>query len=340
VYLAQAILFTLPMKLNFIILLGFLFIQCKNKNSDQATLIPLEDSIQYFNNFLSKNPNADSIWFQQGLYFLKHEQVDTGIMSLEKALQLNMQYLPYYLSLSDAYLLGIESRKAEEILDTAMILFPDNIELWLKKARLQLVLNKHLNALASLDYIFSLDPQNEDANYLAGHVFYEQGDTARAIRCYQKTVDLNPDYINAWIQLGDIMLALKNRRSIDYYRNAIRLDSNNIETLHNYAYALQSLNKIEEAKEQYKCNIAKEPNYELSYYNLGVIYQKSDSCNQAIEYLSKAILINEKEASSYYHRANCYLKLGSKIKAAEDLKQALRLVPEYKEAKELLGKLN
>lgn len=328
------------MKYILIISLTVLFIQCKKKSNEPQDLIPLEDSLVYFQKVLNNNPNDDAIWFQQGLYFLKREKVDTGILTLEKALQLNKKNLQYYLSLSDAYLLAIESKKAEGILDSAMTLFPDNIDLWLKKARIELVLNKHMNALASLDYIFSLDPQNADANYLAGHVFYEQGDTGRAVRCYQKTVDLNPDYTSAWIQLGDIMLALNNRRSIDYYRNAIRLDSNNIETLHNYAYALQSLNKLDEAKLQYKYNILKEPNYELSYYNLGVIYQKSDSCNQSIEFLSKAIQLNDKEASSFYHRAQCFLKLGSKIKAAEDLKQALLIFPEYKEAKELMGRLN
>jgi tetratricopeptide (TPR) repeat protein len=152
-------------------------------------------------------------------------------------------------------------------------------------------------------------------------------------------VDLNPEFVEGWIQLGDIMTTMRNPLAIQYYKNAIRLDSNNIETLHNYAYSLQIFGKEQEAINQYLINIQKRPDYELSLYNLGIMYQKKDSCEKAIDYLSRAIALNSKEASSYYYRARCYTKINQADKASEDLKTALNLYPEYYEARKMLSEL-
>ncbi|MEO6190852.1 MAG: tetratricopeptide repeat protein, partial [Saprospiraceae bacterium] len=105
------------------------------------------------------------------------------------------------------------------------------------------------------------------------------------------------------------------------------------------AFALQNFNKLEEAIQQYKANISKRPDYELSYYNLGIIYQKKDSCLLALKYLDKAIELNNKEASSYYFRAKCKIKLNDKKSAREDLTMAIHIYPNYDEAKELLSKI-
>lgn len=314
-------------------------ISCERKAESNTQFIPLQDSIPYFDKLIQANPKSDSIFFRKGIYLLQQNQADSGIVLLEHAIALNPDNTKYYFSLSDAYLLGIESKKAEGILDSVLGRYPNNIEAMLKKARLQLILNKHLNAMAILDQVFGLDPQNAEANYIAGHVFYEQGDTGRAVKCYQKSVDLNPEYVEGWIQLGDVMLNLKNKRCLDYYRNAIKIDSNNIETLHNYAYSLQLFGKKEEAIQLYKENIQKEPEYELSYYNLGLLYQEMDSCLQALVFLDRAIEINGNEASSYYHRAKCYVTSGQTTRAKSDLLTALKIFPEYKDAQKLLKQL-
>lgn len=53
-----------------------------------------------------------------------------------------------------------------------------------------------------LDKLFVRDPQNSKAYLLAGQIFYEMGDTGRAVNAYQKAVDFNPDLREAWIRLG------------------------------------------------------------------------------------------------------------------------------------------
>ena len=126
---------------------------------------------------------------------------------------------------------------------------------------------------------------------------------------------------------------------IEYYDNALKLDSNDIETLHNKAFALQSLDRQKEAIQQYLSNVKSFPEYELSYYNLGLYYQSLDSIDQAITYLTHSIRLNPNEPTTYYQRGKCYLTLKNKIKAKIDFEQALRINPDYVEVKNELAQL-
>ena len=322
-----------------IIFIISLFISCKNQNRKIENQVNNVDSLDYYSRLIEQNPNLDSAYYRRGILLVKQNKIDSGIADLEKAVKINHSKKDYCFSLSDSYLLNLDSKKAQTVLDSFLYYVPDNIPALLKKARLLLILKQHLSALAILDLVGQKDPENSEAYYLAGHIFYEQGDTGRAVKSYQKAVDLNPDFTEGWIQLGDIMTEIKNPLALKCYDNAIRLDSNNIETLHNKAFALQNFSKLEEAIQQYKANISKRPDFELSYYNLGIIYQKMDSCLLALKCLDKAIELNDQEASSYYFRAKCKIKLADVKSARDDLNKAIHLYADYKEAKSLLIKL-
>src|SRR6185436_13726466 len=146
------------------------------------------------------------------------------------------------------------------------------------------------------------DPQNANAYYLAGHIFYEMGDTGRAMNSYQKAVDINPDLREAWIRLGDVLTELKNPKAISYYDNAIHMDTLDPETWHNKAYALNVLGKRDASLKLYKEICIRFPKYEPAFFNLGMLYKQMDSLSQAIEQFTISIQINPNEPTSYYQR--------------------------------------
>ena len=308
---------------------------CREKNKESQPLGDNNDqvSIQWISQQINQNPNSDSLFIKRANLYLESQHADSAILDAKKAIELNPKNPEYYYFLSDAYILALDSKNALSVMDTAILLFPENLETLLKKTRLQLILKQYINGLATLDKIFLMDPQNAYGYYLAGHIFYESGDTGRAINSYQKATDIDPELREAWIQLGDVMSILKNPLSIRYYDNAIRLDSNDVETLHNKAFTLQTLNRKGEAIQQYLSNIKSFPDFELSYYNLGLYYQSLDSIDKAITYLTHSINLNPSEPTTYYQRAKCFLAMNEKTKAKLDLDEAIKLNPEYVEAK-------
>jgi|JI10StandDraft_1071094.scaffolds.fasta_scaffold04196_19 tetratricopeptide (TPR) repeat protein len=332
--------FKLLIKYNSIALL-LLLSACKEKNvadPNKSNSIDL-NSILHLTQLIDQNPTSDSLYIKRAQLYLESQQIDSAISDAKKSIELNSKNPQYYYFLSDAYILALDSKNALTVMDSAILLFPDDLETLLKKTRLQLILKQYMNGLATLDKIFLLDPQNAYGYYLAGHIFYETGDTGRAINSYQKATDVDPELREAWIQLGDVMSIRRNPLSIRYYDNAIRLDSNDVETLHNKAFALQSLGRRKEAIQQYLSNVKSFPEYELSYYNLGLYYQSLDSMDQAITYLTHSIQLNPNEPTTFYQRGKCYLTLKNKIKAKIDFEEALRINPDYAEVKKELAQL-
>ncbi|MDQ3142963.1 MAG: tetratricopeptide repeat protein [Bacteroidota bacterium] len=277
------------------------------------------------NQLISAQSGEGNLYILRAQYFAEEEQLVAAITDVNKAITLDSLNKEYYYYLADLYVLNSQSKEALSIMERIVSKFPNHVDVLLKYIRLYLILQKHMNAMAVLDKVFLLDPQNAEAYYLAGHVFYETGDTGRAVNSYQKAVDFDPELKAAWNQLGDVMTELNNPLAIKYYDNAIHLDSSNVETLHNKAYALQKFGKIKESIDLHVAICKRFPTYEPAFYNLGLLYKKIDSLDRAIFYFEKSIQLAPLEAVTYYQRGLCYQKSGKLDSAKTDFETALRL---------------
>jgi tetratricopeptide (TPR) repeat protein len=322
--------------------LALLFPGCKNNVENKSSLINQTDpTIEQFNQWIENNPDNDSLYYRRASYYMKSESYDSAISDLKKALSIDSTNKPqYYHLISDAYLMNVNSKASMQWMEKALNYFPNDYETILKSARLKLILKQHMSALATLDKLFMRDPQNASGYYLAGHIFYEMGDTGRAVNSYQKAVDINPDLREAWIRLGDVLTELKNPKAISYYDNAIRMDSTDEETWHNKAFALNVLGKTHESLKLYKEICIRFPSYEPAYFNLGMLYKNMDSIPQAIEHFTISVQINPSEPTSYYQRGLCYIKSGDKAKAKMDFETAVKLDDKFDEARAALNKLS
>ena len=318
------------------------FSNCKQKTETTETIPSNSDlsSTAKINELIQKSPYADSLYYKRAIIHYDEGNIDSVYADLNRAIFLNKNKKEYYFFLADTYLENAQSKESKAVMEKAMAIFPDDIATQLKNVRLNLILKEFPLATIGLNKIFLQDPQNAEAFYLAGHTSYETGDTASAINAYQKAVDINPEFKEAWIQLGDVMSERKNKLSIRYYDNALRLDSNDVETMHNKAYAYQMLNQENEAFELYKKICTRFSDYEPAFYNIGIIYANKDSIAKAIEHFTISIGMSPMEASSYYQRGLCYEKQKKRVEAKADFSKATALEPEWKEAKEAIQRIN
>lgn len=319
----------IPGLLTFVsILLG-----CGGGGSSEAPQTPL----QQLEAAIAVKPNDDSLYHAYAVLLSEAGRHDEAGEALLRALAIDSIRNPeYHIALSQAYLMQAESRKALDAIDAALRLFPNHIPSLLEAARLRLILQQHIPAMALLDKVFLRDPMQPDAWYLAGHLFLEMGDTARAVNAYQKAVDSNPEMRNAWKQLGDVLTALQIERAISYYDNALRLDSTEPELYHNKAYALNRFGYKTEAIQLFRLLCSRFPSYEPGFYHLALLLAESDSTEAAIEHFGIAIRLNPSEAGSYLQRAKALQKIGDRPGAVADLETALRLDPGLEEARALL----
>lgn len=320
--------------------LAFILIfSCKESDKTKIDSNNTQNPLSELNTAINKNPYSDSLFYQRAKINYDLGNVDSVYSDLNKAIYFNKNKREYYFFLADTYLENAQSLEAKKVLENALNIFPEDKQVQLKYVKLLIILKQYPLATASLNDVLIKDPQNAEAFYLGGHISYEMGDTAAAINAYQKTVDLNPDFREGWILLGDVMRERKNKLSLQYYDNALKLDSNDVETLHNKAYALQQFDQKEKAFELYQSICRKFKDYEPAFYNLGLMYMEKDSVDKAIEHLTISIELNPMEASSYYQRGLCFEKIGKRVEAKSDLTRATTLEPDWKEAKQALSRI-
>ncbi len=320
-------------------LLLMLWFSCKTKEQQAQSNDMPKSEWTILAEQLRESPYEDSLYFKRAKFFFALEQFDSCIADVNKAIYLDSTVSQYYFLLSDAYLMSSQSKTALEVLDKSMKLFPDDVDTYIHSARLYLILKQHLTALTTLDQVYVRDKENAEAYYLAGHILYEMGDTARAIKNYHKATEINPDKIEAWVQLGDVYTEMGNERALACYDNAIRLLPSDVETMHNKAYAYQKFGKIKESVELHQKICNEFPNYEPAFYNLGLLYRNMDSLDLAISYFTQAIALRPSESSSYYHRGLCYAEQKKAELAKEDLKKSVLLNPKDEEAQTALKEL-
>jgi tetratricopeptide (TPR) repeat protein len=129
------------------------------------------------------------------------------------------------------------------------------------------------------------------------------------------------------MQLALLFTAKHNPLAIQYFENAYRADSSDMEPLYGEAMFWQNQQKYAEAKQVFKRCILLNKDYERAYYNTGWMLLQEDSVEKSIRHFGMAIQVKQDYADAYYNRGLCYEILGKKDSAILDYKQALVFSP-------------
>lgn len=120
-------------------------------------------------------------------------------------------------------------------------------------------------------------------------------------------------------------------QALEHLNKALEIDKDNITALSLMGGLLNSQNSEECIKYYQKSIDLNNRNY-LSYNGLGNFYLKSNRYDEAIKCYSKAIEINPKRSAKIYkNRAYLFEKQQMNLKAKEDLKNYINLLPQAKD---------
>jgi tetratricopeptide (TPR) repeat protein len=288
---------------------------------------------------IAAEPDNAEWWAARGELYYENEGYDEAIRDLEQAIAIDSSRAEYYHLLADVYLDYFRSRNALRTMEKAAERFPRRIPTLLKLSEFQLILQQHEASMRTLDRILRIDPQNAEAFFMFGLNFKESGDTARAINSFQKAAEIEPELIDAWINLGQLHAALGHAIAGRYFDSALEIQPGNVAVMHAKADYLSDQDRLEEAIEVYREIIAINPRYAEAHYNAGLLYMELDSVAAARRQFDLALKISPLHIRAYYFRGLAAEMLGRGSEALADYQQALRLAPDYELAREGLERL-
>lgn len=286
-----------------------------------------------------ETPNDPGLYAERAKLYYESEGYDEAITDLQKALSLDSTNVTYQHLLADVYLDYYKSNLALKTMQQAAEMHPERIPTLLKLCEFQLILRQYAESMKTIARVLELDSESGDAYFMFGMNYKELGDTNRAINSFQTAVELNPDLIDGWINLGKLHTSINSPIAGRFFETALRIDPNNVLALHAQADYYTEQNRLMDAIEVYKKINIIDQQYEQGYFNSALIYMDLDSIAKAQQLFDLTIKVDPLHVRAYYYRGISSEMLGETQKAKADYQQVLKLSPDYNQAKEALARL-
>ena len=181
--------------------------------------------------------------------------------------------------------------------------------------------------------VFSLNfytSYSQDANdyYDRGNAKQELKEYKAAITDYDKAIELNPNFTEAYSKRGNVKFFLQEyQEAILDYDKAIELNPNYYKAYSNRAVSKQELKDYKGAIADFDKAIELNPKYALFYSNRGDLKYTLSQYKEAIVDFDKAIELDPNFTRAYYHRGYTKQELKEYKEAIVDFDKAIELNP-------------
>jgi serine/threonine-protein kinase len=224
-----------------------------------------------------------------------HQWVDSAVSACTRAVKLNDQLAPIYVTLGMVY------RGT----------------------------GKYADAIQAFQRVLAIDSLNADAYRELGDAYGGEGDTALAVAAYKKAIDLRPSDWSGYNYLGRFYYrSERNEDAIEAWKKVIELTPHNRTGYTNLGAAYYRLKRWREAIEQFERSIQIDTNNYAAYSNLGTAYYYDGLFDRAARAYEKALQINPKDYRVWGHLAAAYHAMGSNRLAQESYEKAASMAEE------------
>ena len=218
-------------------------------------------------------------------------QFSDAVVALRTAVRLAPDDWRCYHDLADALLADGQFQTAREVA-LAGLKISRNSDLLLSLGTALGALKNLDEALAVLGEAASLNTHSADVHYRLGLVHLETENVEQAVRCFEMTVDRQPNHLQARFQLGMI-----------YYRTG----------------------RLSSAARQFERCLETHPPFPELLNNLGAVCSALERWDQAITIYRRALDLDPDNAAAHYNLALAYYELEKLPEARQHLDEARRL---------------
>ena len=259
-----------------------------------------------------------------------------------------------YAERGNRYLQQGDFKRAVSELAVAISGLDKDSHLWLNYG-IALLLNKqYRDAIAVLENTLIVIRNNKNTtrnpteiadlkvqtHYNLGVAYHHDGQTEKAIAAYQKAIQFEPKFADAYGGLGVIYWRTGNLdAAIRHCQKAIKIAPENIEFHQNLTRIYWQKGRYDAAAIGYRIILELNPSDENALHHLGLILLSKQAYDEAVSYFQKVLQINPDSALTHGALGVAYHKLGEKDLAIREFQEVLRLDPRNQNARKMLEHL-
>ncbi len=333
---------------NFLILsLATLLISCGQQATTSKSVSAVESDstssvlvrIDSLNSLIAADSLNAALYFERAELFLKSNSLSPGANDLLKAVSLDSTNAFYWQQLGTLHYAMRNSRFAKNSWEKCALLDSRNIDCRLSLAEIYLAVGELKKGQTKINEVLNFDAKNAEALYLSGNYALMQGDTTKAMKYIQASINEKQDFFKAYDLMGVLYSDKGNVLALDYFNSALRLRPDRFDVHYKVAMFYQNINAYEEAILAYNRALVVNPSHKMSLHNIGVINITLGKLENALDAFSKAISIDDMYLQAYFGRAYTYELLADILNAESDYRTALMLDPAYRPAMDGLTRI-
>lgn len=217
--------------------------------------------------------------------------------------------------------MAMKDRRAIDDLNYILKKSPQDLQMLIHKARLQILFKK--NATATYESILQLEPKNQKAYQYLTSRYLQQKNYTSLVKVYKKCLSVSPNNYEYLYGLGRCYIELKKySTSIDYLS---KIDESYLKTSYYLGYAYYFLQNTSLALEKLSLAIEQRKIQTRAYYLRGNLYYKKNMYRETIIDFSKYLKYAPRNANALLLRAQSYEKLNLYKNALRDYIKVLSL---------------
>ena len=212
-----------------------------------------KEAIDAFSLVLETEPDNADVYNNMGVAYAYEGDFEHAEKSYVRAIELDPEMAQAYINLSDLYYKAGDLASAVGTLQRGSYELENNLTIAHLLARVYIEDQRWDDAIVELERVLDGEPENYDAYYDLGHVYFELGDYETAI---------------------------------DNFENVISYEQNQNNELLYYALAqaYEANNQIDKAISNYLKAIAVNDKFILAYKKVGILFLAREDFEDAIEY--------------------------------------------------------
>lgn len=176
-------------------------------------------------------------------------------------------------------------------------------------------------------------PDTFDALHLSGAIKAQNGQMGEALRLIQAALKINPRAADAWVNLANVMHALKrDADALACLDKALAIDPSDLHALQNRGSALLTLNRPEAALACFEQVVPRSPRNAEALLNRGVARATLGRHAEALNDFDAALALAPAHPDLHYNRGNALSQLNRPLEAIAAFDRTLAAVPTHTRA--------
>ena len=192
--------------------------------------------------------------------------------------------------------------------------------------------NKPQEALKNYNKSIKINPNYAQAYNNLGVCLHRLGKIDEAIQGYRKAIEIQPKHADAYNNLGAVFKERGEReKSITFFQKAIEIQPKHADAYNNLGAVFKERGEREKSITFFQKAIEIQPKHADAYNNLGAVFKQLKEYKKSIYYYNEAIQIKPSSAT-YSNLGNAFKGLGEYDKAINYQEQAIQVNPRYADA--------